>query len=530
MRFRRVTSVLLGLALITLATNVWAELPAPTWGAGFPRLLGDKVLLMWSAVPGAESYKVYRNGQVLASSAATNSIDPKPAAGDNRYTVVAIAGGAEGAKSEEKLIQIKTVEEIIVAPPTGVISRPIEDGLAIVWDRPKGTVLAFNVYRSLESGKGYEMIGSVQDTTYIDQNVKEGKKYYYTIAALDGAFKETEKSKEISAVYTKMQEETVAAGPAAKEYKIVIKATKLANTLDLLGSEKLLGAVDTAISDAGKVYVVDQVAGNIKVFDLEGNYLSQFGRKGPEENDFRLAYGVGISPDGKVYVADCNKVFVYSPDGSQISSFGLEPPKVKEILEAASKSKEGQSGALKPYPVDVAFDSKGNMLVVDNAFARVVVLDRNHKYVTEFGKYGHGDGELKHPSYIAVNSRGEIGIVDGMNRRVQVFTADYKFKYGIGAAKSFVGSFLGLGGITVTKEGNFVVADPPLESVQVFDRETGAYLYHFGNEKAEVEPDSKQRALWDVSNPAGVSIDLKNNNLWICMPKASSAVIRHIAD
>jgi hypothetical protein len=117
-----------------------------------------------------------------------------------------------------------------------------------------------------------------------------------------------------------------------------------------------------------------------------------------------------------------------------------------------------------------------------------------------------------------------------MNRRAQIFSEDYEFLHIIGMAKTFIGSFLGLGGIAVTKDDNFAVADPPMATIQVFDRETGTYLYHYGNENAEIEPDSKQRALWNVPNPAGISFDTKNNNLWICLPRTGAAMIRHIAD
>jgi hypothetical protein len=55
-------------------------------------------------------------------------------------------------------------------------------------------------------------------------------------------------------------------------------------------------------------------------------------------------------------------------------------------------------------------------------------------------------------------------------------------------------------------------------------------MYHFGNEEAEIEPESKQRALWNVPNPAGISIDTKNNNLWICLPRNGAVTIRHIQD
>ncbi len=42
---RKIGFTLLALAVIGMTSGAWAEqLPAPTWGAGFPRLMGEKVL------------------------------------------------------------------------------------------------------------------------------------------------------------------------------------------------------------------------------------------------------------------------------------------------------------------------------------------------------------------------------------------------------------------------------------------------------------------------------------------------------
>ena len=522
---------LLVLAVIGMAGGAWAQqLPAPNWGAGFPRVMGEKVLLMWLAVPGAESYKIYRNGKVIGTPAATNYIDQDVQGGANIYVISAVAGGVEGARSADKTVTIKMVEEIVAQPPTGLAARITDEAIAVVWNRPKGTILAFNVYRSDQPGAGSQMVASVQDNKYLDQAVEVDKTYYYTVTALDGNFIETGKSEELAVTFAKKVK--AVALEKLKTYDINIKPTILEKELDLLGSQKLFGAVDTVVSyEEEKVYVVDQTAGNIKVFDLKGNYLFQFGKKGAEEGDFRLPYGIGIGPDGNLYVADCMQVFIFTPKGDLVKRFSLEPPKSKEIQEAIAATRDyKKQGKMNPCPTDVAFDKKGNMLVVDNAIARVVVMDAKGNYKSEFGKYGYGDGELKHPSHIVVNSLGEICVLDGMNRRAQIFSEDYEFIRVIGKAKTFVGSFLGVGGIAVTKDDNFAIADPPMATVQVFDHETGEYLYHFGNETGELEPESKQRALWKVSNPAGISIDLKNNNLWIGMPRIGSAMIRHIPD
>lgn len=55
------------------------------------------------------------------------------------------------------------------------------------WQAPaSGTVLSYNIYRSLTSGSGFTTIGSVVAPTlnYIDQGLVHGTTYYYVVTAV----------------------------------------------------------------------------------------------------------------------------------------------------------------------------------------------------------------------------------------------------------------------------------------------------------------------------------------------------------
>ena len=63
----------------------------------------------------------------------------------------------------------------------------------------------------------------------------------------------------------------------------------------------------------GRIYVLDAGNARIQVFDLEGNYITQWGRKGSDEGEFDFGNGsvpedfagsVAVDDEGNIYVAD----------------------------------------------------------------------------------------------------------------------------------------------------------------------------------------------------------------------------------
>jgi hypothetical protein len=79
-------------------------------------------------------------------------------------------------------------------------------------------------------------------------------------------------------------------------------------------------------------------------------------------------------------------------------------------------------------PTDAAVAANGDIYVSDGyGNARVVVFDKNGKYLREWGELGHGPGQFSIAHAIAIDSRGRVYVADRNNVRIQVFDPQGKF-------------------------------------------------------------------------------------------------------
>jgi hypothetical protein len=61
------------------------------------------------------------------------------------------------------------------------------------------------------------------------------------------------------------------------------------------------------------------------------------------------------------------------------------------------------------------------VLVLDRLRARVLVFDRDHRFVTEFGATGSRPGDFYHPVALAVSADDRLYVAQGYLGRVNVF-------------------------------------------------------------------------------------------------------------
>ncbi|HJR35465.1 MAG TPA: 6-bladed beta-propeller [Gemmatimonadales bacterium] len=69
-----------------------------------------------------------------------------------------------------------------------------------------------------------------------------------------------------------------------------------------------------ALDSGGNVYVSDFSAMKLWVFDRNGRSLPGIGRKGRGPGEFEAPTGLGIGPDGRLYVRDLARVSRFAPD------------------------------------------------------------------------------------------------------------------------------------------------------------------------------------------------------------------------
>ena len=74
-------------------------------------------------------------------------------------------------------------------------------------------------------------------------------------------------------------------------------------------------------------------------------------------------------------------------------------------------------------PAGMAFDSSGNIYVVDCGNDRVQKFSSTGAYLAQWGTSGSGNGQFSVPWGIAVDSAGDVYVVDEHNNRVQKFTS-----------------------------------------------------------------------------------------------------------
>ncbi len=72
------------------------------------------------------------------------------------------------------------------------------------------------------------------------------------------------------------------------------------------------------------MYVVDNGAHCVHIFNSDLTFSSKFGSKGSGNGQFNSPYDVASDRSGCVYVVDCynHRVQVFTPDGGYLRQFG----------------------------------------------------------------------------------------------------------------------------------------------------------------------------------------------------------------
>jgi DNA-binding beta-propeller fold protein YncE len=218
-----------------------------------------------------------------------------------------------------------------------------------------------------------------------------------------------------------------------------------------------------AIDANDRVYVVEELAGRVRVFDSAGVPLRTFGELGGAHGDLREPQGIAVPADGKAYVADTgnDRVCVFDAEG-----------RFERVI-----GRRGAGPGEFNHPLGVAVYGE-RLYVADSRNHRVQVFDREGTFVLHIGRCGRGRGELFHPVDVAVDSAGAVYVADLDNERIQKFDSAGKFVASIGDFGPYLGLFASPSGVRCVDD-RLYVADRDNHRVQVFDAK-GAVLYEWG--------------------------------------------------
>ena len=163
-------------------------IPAIPVGANASGISNSAIAIVWPAVTGAASYKIYKNtvdtgAFTLAGSATTDTFSDTnnlSAATTYYYKISAVNSSGESGQSASCSAITKKLRTPINLSAAAVSSS----GITITWPAVAGAA-SYAVYRSAIDTGTYPVIDSVATDTFGDTGLIAGATYYYKIRAVD---------------------------------------------------------------------------------------------------------------------------------------------------------------------------------------------------------------------------------------------------------------------------------------------------------------------------------------------------------
>ena len=209
------------------------------------------------------------------------------------------------------------------------------------------------------------------------------------------------------------------------------------------------GPTGIATDGEGNVYVTSDDH-KLQKFNRRGEVVKSVGKKGENFGEFKNPFNVQYH-NHHVYVCDSDngRVQVFDSNLNFVRSFGDGPDQL-----------EG--------PMDIDFDSQGNIYVVDFEKNQVLVFSEDGQYLCHFGQWwDEGEDELSGPAGLCV-SRDYVYVTEYYNNRVTVFCTSGEFVHSFGKKGSDRGELDSPYGIAIDQDGFVLVSDTDNSRIQVF--------------------------------------------------------------
>ena len=257
-----------------------------------------------------------------------------------------------------------------------------------------------------------------------------------------------------------------------------------------------------AIDQMGEIIVAENWGHHISIFSPSGEKIKAFGSEGSAQGQFKWPCGVVVDGDGNILVADGHnhRIQKFTAGGKFLAAVGrkgnnclefLYPTGVAvnyrtrkvyicdqincriQILNAdltfsGSFGSRGSGDGQFKSPLDVAFDSLGNVYVADSELDCIQVFTAEGTFLRKFGKSGSGDGKLNFPCSTSIDSNDIVYVNEHHNHRVSMFTSEGQFLRSFGTKGDGPEQFNNPFGIAVDKDGLVYISDSENCRIQLF--------------------------------------------------------------
>ena len=144
-----------------------------------------------------------------------------------------------------------------------------------------------------------------------------------------------------------------------------------------------------------------------------------------------------------------------------------------------------------------AESSQGLLYVTDDYTHCITAFDYDGGFVSRWGTYGAGEGDLSGPSGVAFDDADNLYVADTHNNRIQKFTSSGVFLQTFGSLGSSEGQMRLPWGLTVAANGDLYVADWGNDRIQRFSPK-GDFVASYG---------TSGRGDGELRRPSGVAVD-----------------------
>jgi len=179
------------------------------------------------------------------------------------------------------------------------------------------------------------------------------------------------------------------------------------------GGEWISFMSSVAIGPDGNVWTFNRGKIPVQVYTQDGQLVKYWGQGGL----FKNPHTIRFDSAGNLWIADTGTQTVrkFTADG-------------KVLLTIGTPDQAGEDETHMNQPNDVAVAPNGDLYISDGyGNNRVVVFDKNGKFVRAWGKLGQGQGEFSQPHSLVLDSKGRVYVADRNNSRIQVFDPKGKF-------------------------------------------------------------------------------------------------------